>query len=563
MAHLFPKTFPKDCDSPGERKVFEYFKKYAPDGWYILHSFKIPEHRRVVFGEADFVVIAPNFGVFILEVKSGGVGFDGTNWIYTNRKGEINTKQRGPFEQAIDAMFEVKRIITEKLGDDYKSERIHYSYGVIFTDEDSFPAEKMVENEPWRLLQRKDNNDYCAFIKYLAKQFDSELTKLGKQVPGKLSCKDAKDIAEVLRPIVECTTPLRSFLKQSEDDIINYTKEQLECLDDIFINKRMVVSGGAGTGKTLLAVEDAKQSAYEQLKVALFCFNKNLASYIRLNVDAEVIEVYSFHAFMVRFCKEVLGDEFINKDYANKDNYYDKILPEQMAFALDISEKKYDKIIVDEFQDLCTEKYLAVFDKLLKGGLYDGRFTFYGDFARQAIYLSKPDLQLLDSYTHYANKRLTKNCRNTKNIASELIKITSYQDKKYKLQIIGEPVDYIRYIDKKDEWDKLIEVVKQLIDKGIKGNSILILAPNVREKSVIGMYDSEKFIIGDYGDAADSYNAYFSTIHAYKGLESEIVILADIDDYSKINLMYIGISRARSKLIVLETNEAAKQRRKL
>ena len=55
----------------------------------------------------------------------------------------------------------------------------------------------------------------------------------------------------------------------------------------------------------------------------------------------------------------------------------------------------------------------------------------------------------------------------------------------------------------------------------------------------------------------------FSTVQSFKGLESEIVILVDVDDYADVKLMYIALSRARSKLIVLETERASKQRKKL
>lgn len=563
MAHLYPKTFPQDSDSSGERKVFEYFQKYAPDDWYILHSFRIPKHKKRVFGEADFIVIAPKFGVFILEVKSGGVGFDGTNWSFTNREHETNYKQRGPFEQAQDAMFEIERILSEKLGDYFTSAYIHYSYGVIFTDEYSFPVDKMAEDETWRLLQKNDRNDYCAFVKYLAKRFNEELAEIGKRLPNKLSADDAREIASTLRPIVECTIPLKSFLSQSEEDIINYTEEQLDCLDDIFLNDRVVVSGGAGTGKTLIAIEEAKRNAEEGQCVCFLCFNKNLASYIRLNVDTENIEVHSIHSFMTRFCKEVLKADFVEVNATNRENYYSYTLPQQMMLALSAKERKFDILIIDEFQDLCTEQYLEVFDMLLKGGLSDGKFTFFGDFARQAIYLSTPDLKLLQKYTFYTNKRLTKNCRNTKSIGSELIKITGYNDKAYRLQANGEPVEYIQYSSKKEAGEKLMAVLKELKCKGIKNSTILILSPYVRDKSVVGIVDPDKYLIGDYGDSVDAFFASFSTIHAYKGLESQIVILVDIDDYRKTNLLYIGISRARSKLIVVESNEAKKQREKM
>ena len=563
MAKMFPQVFPRDSNSSGERKVFEHFKMHAPDDWYILHSFRIPKHKRVVFGEADFVVVAPDLGVFVLEVKSGGVGFDGTNWSFTNREGNTNYKQRGPFQQAREAMFEIENILFDKLGEMFDARHIHYSYGVIFTDEDSFPANKMTEDESWRLLQRKDINDYCGFIKYLYRQFEKELISLGKKLPKKLSAADANTIALTLRPIVECTVPLKSFLYQSEEDIINFTEEQLECLDDIYDNSRVVVSGGAGTGKTLLAIEDAKRTAETGKRVCFLCYNKNLASYIRLNIDKDNIDVYSVDSFFVHYCKNVLKNEFIDVGSNDKNEYYRELLPEQMLMALSIQDKKYDKLIVDEFQDLCVDTYLKIFDKILKNGLIDGNFTFYGDFALQAIYLNEPDLSLLNNYAYYTNKKLKKNCSNTKNIGEELIKITGYPQDSYRLQIIGEPVEFIPYSDRQEERDKLIGALRQLKEKGIKNNEIVILSPNIRIKSVVNDIDPNKYLICDYGENLIENMISFSTIHSYKGLESKIVVLVDIEDYSKTNLLYVGISRARSKLIVFESKDASKQRKKM
>ena len=89
MAHMYPKSFPRENKSGGEKKVFHYFMDNAPDNWYILHSFRLPEHLKVVFGESDFIVIAPGFGIFTLEIKSGGVGFDGTDWLFIDRNHKV------------------------------------------------------------------------------------------------------------------------------------------------------------------------------------------------------------------------------------------------------------------------------------------------------------------------------------------------------------------------------------------------------------------------------------------------------------------------------------------
>jgi superfamily I DNA/RNA helicase len=51
----------------------------------------------------------------------------------------------------------------------------------------------------------------------------------------------------------------------------------------------------------------------------------------------------------------------------------------------------------------------------------------------------------------------------------------------------------------------------------------------------------------------------FSTIQAYKGLENTVIIMTDVESFDHEQLMYVGLSRARSGLFILESNEARKE----
>ena len=97
--------------------------------------------------------------------------------------------------------------------------------------------------------------------------------------------------------------------------------------------------------------------------------------------------------------------------------------------------------------------------------------------------------------------------------------------------------------------------------KDFKSDDITILSPRRRTDSLWKYYDPDKDIIGDVDDDPKSYRAVFSTVQAFKGLESKVVIIADIDSYDDIKLMYVALSRARSKMYVLESDKAAKQRK--
>ena len=155
-------------------------------------------------------------------------------------------------------MFEIKGIISDRFDNQYNEKNVLYYYGVIFTDEDNFPKEKLVEDQPWCLQQNDGKNDYCSFIKLLNKKFREQLKAQNKKIPETFNDSDAAKIAKVLRPIVDIVPPIKSFIDETEKDIFELTQEQLECLDDIELNPQMLVFGAAGTGKTLIAIEDAK-----------------------------------------------------------------------------------------------------------------------------------------------------------------------------------------------------------------------------------------------------------------------------------------------------------------
>ncbi len=552
--HMFPNVFPEHNNSSGEKKVFSYFKQNAPDNWYILHSYRLPEHKRVVFGEADFVVIAPPYGIFIIEIKSGGVGFDGTEWQFINRNYEVTTKQRGPFEQAKEAMFEIKKIIADRTNNAFNDSNILYYYGVIFTDENNFPRHLIVEDQPWCLQQNDGKNDYCNFIKNLNKNFRNQLKSLNKKVPSQLSDVDAAKIAKLLRPIVDIVPPLKSFIDDSEQEIIQLTEEQLGCIDDIELNPQMVVMGAAGTGKTVIAVEDAKRNC--DRKIAFFCFNSKLAEEISLQLkDFPNIEISTITKYLMKISDTT--KDLRNISNSEKNFYFNEELP--LLASERITKPLFEKIIIDEFQDICTEPYLLVLDKLLIGGLSDGNYTFYGDFSRQAIFNKTADIKYLSSYSFFAKKKLSINCRNTMNVGNELVNITGFEDTKYRLKIEGEKVDFYTWKTKLEQITKFDSILSSLINAKINLCDITILSPVVRSNTIINESDFSKNII-DYQINNTKNKITFSTIHSFKGLENKIIILLDIDSYNDKQLMYVAFSRARDKLIVLESMNAKQER---
>jgi hypothetical protein len=69
--------------------------------------------------------------------------------------------------------------------------------------------------------------------------------------------------------------------------------------------RRVAVSGPAGSGKTLLAAEKARRLADQGFEVLLTCFNRPLADHVRAGLgDVEGVHVAGFHELCFDLCRE-------------------------------------------------------------------------------------------------------------------------------------------------------------------------------------------------------------------------------------------------------------------
>src|SRR5690606_1627150 len=85
------------------------------DGWVVLHSLGIADHIRQVEGEADFVVIDPERGILVIEVKSHQTinRIDDVRW----KLGKGAPTTRSPFRQASEAMYSIRNYLERRQAD--------------------------------------------------------------------------------------------------------------------------------------------------------------------------------------------------------------------------------------------------------------------------------------------------------------------------------------------------------------------------------------------------------------------------------------------------------------
>lgn len=568
MAIMIPSVISPEIKSNAERKIFEWFQT-APgtDKWIVLHSLGITTHNKVIYGEMDFLVLAPQLGIFALEVKGGRVKRENGIWYFTNRYGKTNSKIRGPFEQAKDGIFSIVEAMKKRVDMDHRHiPNVLFGYGVMFPDIEY--TSSGIDEEQWQVFDSRDGTDVKQFIKRLADGAKGKWEALyGPLNKSKLpDAADVRYMASILRGDFDCAVAMSVQLRNANEALIALTKEQYRCLDQLDDNPRCLIQGPAGTGKTLLAIEEVKKFAARGDKVALFCFNSNLADWMSNYFDdmPESVRpqyVGTFHKYMTQVAKDADLLPTYPHDPEKVQQYYQEDLPEAAALALLESGELYDIVVVDEAQDLIRDSYLEVLSASIKKGLARGRWTMFGDFSMQAIYAAgmfgADMIEKLEDQTSFIRFKLTVNCRNTKPICKEIETVTGFKaPHDLWTKVDGPPVQYITWSTMESQCKKLKDVLKQLENAHIKPEQITILSPRKKEDSVVSMLDG--YVVKDF-KVPSGMNTTFCTIQAYKGLENTVIILTDIEAFSEEKLMYVGLSRACSGLFVLESEAAKKE----
>jgi hypothetical protein len=565
MARMIPSIISPEIKSNAERKIFEWFRDDPnTEGWVVLHSLGIANHRTVLYGELDFFVIVPKLGVFALEVKGGRISCNEGIWYFTNKYGNTVSRARGPFAQANEGMFSLIDAVKLKFGSRHKLSNLLFSSGVMFPDI-NFEVDG-TEGEQWQVFDARDGRAVSNYIIRLARNSKRKWEEQYGHFPqDKLpDAKDVKELVAMLRGNFDKVMSIGKKIAYAEEALITLTEEQFRCLDQLEDNPRCLIRGAAGTGKTLIAIEEVKRSVALGQKVAFFCYNSMLASWLRQlfdDVAAEIRPAFvgTIHSWLLQVANTAGAKVRPNTDGLTK--FYQEELPLLALEALDANPIYYDKIVIDEAQDVLGTDSFDVLDIVLKGGLERGKWSIFGDFTRQAIYQNSERvencIEKLDSHTSFIRFKLTINCRNTKFIGDEIKCITGFDNGAYIWsKVEGTPVEHKIFRSPEEQKRQLEELINKLTTDGIEAGNITILSPFKRENSIVSEVSSVK--IKDYAPNINN-SVSFSTIQAYKGLENTVIIMTDVESFEHEQLMYVGLSRARSGLFILESSEAREE----
>ncbi|MCL2062350.1 MAG: NERD domain-containing protein [Firmicutes bacterium] len=524
MIKMIPPYLDSTVKSNAERKVFDLIKKSGLSG-YCFHSVGLANHDYKSYAEADFIVVT-EYGVLCLEIKGGQVSCQNGVWTFTNRFGKANTRNQGPFEQAVGAMHSIKDSLAT-FG------KISFACGVIFPDIEFRSSNVSVIPEVQ--MDITNGGDFAAYLKACHTYWDSKF----RYQPRLLKSTEIEAIREQIREDLNFVPLLSLYSQQAERELVRLTAEQADVLEGLKNNPKLLVSGPAGSGKTLLAMEYAKLKAKEGNRILFLTYNKFLATYLKANNTDENIRISSFHGLI---------SDYITIDPNNTaQHYYDKLLPSQ--FVKYMASRKmvgYDILISDEGQDLLKEDFIACFDKLLKGTMSYGKWAIFYD-SNQNIFNKNFDNNLARIRKHSpAELQLTKNCRNVKPIANFNNYLTNINTGK--AVVDGEEIRLISYDSEADAIERINTTVQFLLTQGFSESDIVFISPVNFDRSIMNNA-AVGFKLTPL--AVEGKGIRYFTIQSFKGLESKIVFFVDykdIIDSGNSQLIYTSLSRAKTLL---------------
>ena len=522
----------------GERQVFNMLRNSKYEG-IALHSLWQKNQKHKLMGEVDFLLITPK-GLLCIEVKGGYNIYRKDGIWYSVDRNDSEHKIKNPFKQAQECMYALKNQLK-----DTKFKNALVGMAVAFP-ECYFTGQGNDLLTEVLFDASKDNFD--VYIKQVYEYWFMRYKETNNFTCKDLSENDIKDLKKILRGNFAVIPAMGKELENISNEIIRLTEEQYEHLNTTTEdNDRVMIKGVAGTGKSILAIEKAKQLMTRGLKTAYICFNRNMGKLAELSVG-EVPE-----GSFVGTLHRLLLNEYLNINV--EDNLSD--ICSDFIKNVNISEK-FDALIIDEAQDLMDYNIIEALSLFLKGGLENGRWLILFD-PNQNIFQPMTSFdetyKFLKEFCRPAVVSLNVNCRNTKQIAEKVSIMTKVESAQYK-NINGAEVILKTFESNRDCISELRKQIQSLLTGGVNANDIVILSKYKKENSLLKDENTLCNLPIKEMDNISYENKNvlkYCTVQSFKGLESNIVFYIDIDGFSDTKnrmINYVALSRAKSFLYV-------------
>ncbi|MEU7433713.1 NERD domain-containing protein [Streptomyces sioyaensis] len=483
------KDIERNAASGAERRIARLLREIEGDPDAVaFYSVKLRSHAYKHEAEADFVILWKKV-VIVVEVKGGGVRKHDGIWYSIDRRDDWHKLSESPMDQARSAMYALRDILREE------GVRWFAHEAVVITPDIGTPPNALGW-QPTHWLAKDDTTvaGLTAALDTVAK--GASVPPAGRKLARTEDLR-ARLFGEFARmPVIDAQ---RGAVIEEQN---RATAGQSRVLASLARNSRVMVFGGAGTGKSLVLVEAAKQEADQGRSVLITFHSPELLRFFAPHVVDRGIDVVPF----------------------------DRLGPG----------KGYDAVFVDEAQDLMTAEAMDTLDAVVAGGRASGRWRMFLDMNNQAHVDGGFDRDVFDLIAPEAlSVDLNLNVRNTRAMV--------HMVQEYLGADVGDP-GIVH--GEKVQWrtpDGVADVGQA--ESAVRG----LVAEGIREADV--------WIISATSSAApvETGDGFVVTSPRYtKGLEAEHVVVCDLPavfDEAGTAAFYVAVTRARVSLHIVASKD--------
>jgi len=297
MANIIPQLTLNQINaipSKAEQKVYTALQAQIPDDWLVVHSLEFimttSKHNSHGDREADFVLFSPKYGVLVVEVKGGGIEYDKKidQW-YSIDKNQNKHNIKNPLRQAKDAKYEIRSHLNQKL----HGKNLLIAHGALFPDIDRKNSLASPDIPLDTLGTNNNLNDLKTWAISIFEYWAGE-----KPIFDPLGITGVKTAELIYGKQISILPSLRMAIEEEVQKQIELTNQQKNILRQLKRRKEAIIEGGAGTGKTVLALDHAQNLANQGLKTILLCYNKKLGNTLKAKSEG-IVNLHSmdFHEF--------------------------------------------------------------------------------------------------------------------------------------------------------------------------------------------------------------------------------------------------------------------------
>lgn len=559
MAKMIPHVDPRSLEHGSEAPVYVALRDQLDDEYVALHSYPWLRPWRadaLLEGEADFVILHPERGLLVLEVKGGAtIQYDGRQWSRQTKEGPRPFQD--PFHQARRNMHALLDIIKERSNGELSRRDLTYGYAVVFPHMDYEGAPPPHADDAIIISRR----DLSSMDQAITRAFDGWTV-----TPRPLSSARFRALRDgCLLPTFRIFRPLGLDIAQASDRLLQLTETQARVFEGLYAQDRVLVTGVAGSGKTILALRRALSFAQEGHKTLFVCYNSALAAWLRRRVEEDPttssyrdhLDVKHFHG-LARDLAASADIDFRPASGGLEAAFWEHEAPdimEQAALELGVH---YDAIVVDEAQDFSLGWWYALTQSLLAdadGPLYafmDPNQSLRGD-------AQMPDINFTSRFT------LTINCRNTRRVAAASAAVLDLPLDPFPRAPVGGDLRLLRASSPAQQKGLVIREARALLGRGdVSPDQIALIGPASKARGSLAGLDEigGTPLLTDPARWRDGHGLLVTTARAFKGLEADVVILYDLGGFSglfKREDLYVACTRARAQLIAIAHGDECRQ----